>query len=41
MKVILAAILAMVVIAVGANQFLGQAGFSSEERTSGTAVRLD
>lgn len=41
MKVILSALVAMVVIAVGANMFLSQAGFSSEEQTSGSSVRLD
>lgn len=41
MKVILAAILAMVVIAVGANLYLTRAGFSAQEQTSGAAVRLD
>ena len=41
MKVIFAAVFAMVVIAVGANMFLSQAGFSAQEQTSGTAVRLD
>ena len=41
MKIILSALITTVVIAVGANLFLSQAGFSSEEQTSGAAVRLD
>ena len=41
MKVILTAVLAMVVIAVGSNVLLQQAGFSAQDQTSGTAVRLD
>lgn len=41
MKVILIAAVAMVVIAVGSNLILSQAGFSAEEKTTGSAVRLD
>ena len=37
----LIAFAAIVVIAVGANYTLNQAGFSSQDRTAGTAVRLD
>lgn len=37
----LSAFLAIAVIAVGSNLILGQAGFSSQERGSGPAVRLD
>jgi len=41
MEVIFAADFVMVVVAVGAGMVLSQAGFSSEEQTSGMAVRLD
>ncbi len=41
MKAMLAAFVAIVVIAVGANYILGQVGFSSQDRTAGDAVRLD
>lgn len=41
MKIMFAAFLAIAVVAVGANLVLKQAGFSSQERTSGAAVRLD
>ena len=41
MKAMLAAFLAIAVIAVGANMYLKGAGFSAEERTAGSAVRLD
>jgi hypothetical protein len=41
MKIMCAAFLAIAVVAVGANLVLKQAGFSSQERTSGAAVRLD
>ncbi|MEO0946428.1 MAG: hypothetical protein AAFY06_16675 [Pseudomonadota bacterium] len=41
MKAILAALFATVVIAVGANLILSQAGFSAKEQTSGASVRLD
>jgi len=40
MKTMLTAFAAIVVIAVGANFILGQAGFSSQDRTAGAAVRL-
>ncbi len=33
--------IAIVVIAVGSNILLGNAGFSAEERAAGPAVRLD
>jgi len=41
MKAMLTAAVAIVVIAVGANVILGNIGFSSQERTAGSAVRLD
>ena len=41
MKTMLLAFAAIAVIAVGANLFLNQAGFSSQERATGDAVRLD
>ncbi|EBA02459.1 MAG: hypothetical protein P8Q99_09230 [Paracoccaceae bacterium] len=41
MKSMLIAFVAIAVIAVGSNSFLGQAGFSSQEAATGTAVRLD
>lgn len=41
MKAMLAAFATIVVIAVGSNLILGQIGFSSAERSSGSAVRLD
>ena len=41
MKAMLLAFAAVAVIAIGANMFLGQVGFSSQERTAGPAVRLD
>ncbi len=41
MKVIFAAAIAVVGISVGSYLILGQAGFSSAEQTSGSAVRLD
>ena len=41
MKIMFTAFLAIAVVAVGANRILKQAGFSSQERTSGAAVRLD
>ncbi|UXX84954.1 hypothetical protein [Roseovarius pelagicus] len=40
MKAMLAAIVAIAVIAVGSNMILTKAGFSSQERASGPAVRL-
>ncbi|MGJ8557904.1 MAG: hypothetical protein ACSHW6_12750 [Sulfitobacter geojensis] len=40
MKAMLLAFLAVAVIAVGANTVLEQAGFSSQNRTAGPAVRL-
>lgn len=41
MKTMLLAFVAVGVIAVGANLILGQAGFSSQDRTAGPDVRLD
>lgn len=41
MKVMLLAFAAMIVIAVGADMALDQAGFSAADQTSGNAVRLD
>jgi len=41
MKAMLTAFLAIVVISVGSNYVLKQSGFSSQERASGAAVRLD
>ena len=41
MKVMLIAFVAIAVIAVGSNLILSQAGFSSQERAAGSAVRLD
>lgn len=41
MKAMLAAFVALAVIAVGSNLILGQVGFSSQERGSSAAVRLD
>ncbi|MEM1053547.1 MAG: hypothetical protein AAGI28_15775 [Pseudomonadota bacterium] len=41
MKTIVIAAAAVVVISVGASVILGEAGFSSQEQTSGSAVRLD
>lgn len=41
MKAMLAAFGAIVVIAIGSNLILQQAGFSSEERATGASVRLD
>ena len=41
MKAMLAAFVAIAVISVGSNFVLKNVGFSSEERTSGAAVRLD
>lgn len=41
MKAILAAFAAIVIIAVGANYGLQYVGFSSADRTTGDAVRLD
>ena len=41
MKTMLLAFLAIAVIAVGSNLMLGQAGFSSQDRAAGSAVRLD
>lgn len=40
MKAMLLAFLAIAVIAVGSNTVLEQAGFSSQDRTVGPAVRL-
>lgn len=41
MKAMIAAFAAIVIIAIGANLVLQNAGFSSAERASGPAVRLD
>lgn len=41
MKAMLAGFIAIVLIAIGANQLLTQAGFSAQETQSGPAVRLD
>lgn len=41
MKAMLIAFVAIAVISVGSNMILKQAGFSSQERGSGPAVRLD
>ncbi|KIN70157.1 hypothetical protein Z946_11 [Sulfitobacter noctilucicola] len=41
MKAMIIAFVAVAVIAVGANLILGQVGFSSQDRTAGSAVRLD
>ena len=41
MKAMLAAFAAIVIISVGSNLALNNAGFSSAEQTSGDAVRLD
>ena len=41
MKTMLIAFAAIFVIAVGSNIVLNNAGFSSQERGSGAAVRLD
>ena len=41
MKAMLAAFLAIAVIAVGANLVLNEAGWSAQDRTAGSAVRLD
>ncbi|WP_256370149.1 hypothetical protein [Labrenzia sp. PHM005] len=40
MKAMLTAFAAIVVIAIGANQVLDRAGFSSADQTTGNAVRL-
>jgi len=41
MKAMFVAIIAIAVIALGSNLILGQAGFSSQDRAAGPAVRLD
>ncbi len=41
MKARMTAFVAIAVIAVGANFILGNAGFSSQERSAGPSVRLD
>ncbi|WP_298291847.1 hypothetical protein [uncultured Litoreibacter sp.] len=41
MKAMLAAFLAIAIIAVGSNMVLNEAGFSSQQRATGSAVRLD
>jgi hypothetical protein len=41
MKAMLTAFAAIVLIAIGANFILGNAGFSSAERNAGPSVRLD
>ena len=40
MKTMLIAFVAIAVIAIGANMVLKQAGFSSQDRSAGAAVRL-
>ena len=41
MKSMLLAFVATAVVAIGADFVLGSMGFSAQEATSGTAVRLD
>lgn len=41
MKAMLAAFVAIVIIAIGANFGLQRAGFSAADRTAGDAVRID
>lgn len=41
MKAMLIAFVAIAVIAVGSNLILNEAGFSSQDRAAGSAVRLD
>jgi hypothetical protein len=41
MKAMLIAFASIALIAVGSNMILGQVGFSSQDRTAGSAVRLD
>ena len=41
MKAMLAAFVAIAVIAVGSNLILKDVGFSSQDRATGAAVRLD
>lgn len=41
MKAMFIAFAAIAVIAVASNLILGQAGFSSQDRAAGSAVRLD
>jgi uncharacterized membrane protein len=41
MKAMLAAFAAIIIIAIGSNAILTNAGFSSQERTAGNSVRLD
>lgn len=41
MRTMLVAFVAIAVIAVGSNMILGAIGFSSQDRASGSAVRLD
>ena len=41
MKAMFIAFATIVVVAVGSNLILGQAGFSSQDRATGSAVRLD
>ena len=41
MKAMLTGFAAIVVIALGANLLLQQVGFASDERLSGSSVRLD
>lgn len=41
MKAMLGAFVAIAVISVGSNLILHEAGFSSQERGAGSAVRLD
>ena len=41
MKAMFIAFAAIAIIAVGSNLILGQVGFSSQDRSAGSAVRLD
>lgn len=41
MKAMLTAFVAIAVIAVGSNVILDNAGWSAQDRTSGSSVRLD
>lgn len=41
MKVMLIAFVAIAIVALGSNLILSWAGFSSQERAAGLAVRLD
>lgn len=41
MRAMIYAGIAMIVITIGSNVILGNAGFSAQDRTAGPAVRLD